>query len=669
MKYAVLAAGLTLLAEICLGAGTGFFRLEQVEGKWQALDPEGAPYVLLGVDHVNPKGMFCEKLKYSPYARHVERKYTSKSVWAEETIARLKEWGFTALGAGSDVELLGHHGLSHTVFLSMGDRLCYGDTELWIRKSKYAPCTAFPNVFHPDFAKCCDERAKEKCAPSKDDPWLFGYFIDNELAWWGKGNNAEGMFDAVRELPEGHSARKALEDFVNGREVSKDLKIEFLRLVADRYFAVTTEAIRRHDPNHLIMGCRFAGLKGAHIVVWQAAAKYCDLVTFNCYPWADLDRNVVLNEKGGRPIVEIFDEFYAQVGKPMLVTEWSFPALDTGRPCLYGAGQRFKTQRERVKAAELFAKTMLALPYFIGYDYFMWVDQPALGMNRYFPEDSNYGLVCEDGAQHTEITEMFRKLHGEISHWRRAGIPKERAVKAQVLPSQRELYLAAAPKDGKGVEFERNETEWILRNDRGVELRGVLSGRSDAVSSVIRNGRRFGSLGVLVELEKGKTVWRDVREIRGVKFLRKGGVGIVRVRTQGIYDGQTFEVGLEISLASGREDFVAEITALKNAGDSPMSVKALFLRPYAGDKDVTVARQVPGLWKGDRKAAWEFSDGGRYEILSNDSSVRSLGLWLDASGGRHPDVAFKAEVSELLPGAVHKPESPASALIRCDCPL
>ena len=39
----------------------------------------------------------------------------------------------------------------------------------------------------------------------------------------------------------------------------RELEEAFSAVVAKRYFRVTTEAIRRHDPNHLILGVRFGG--------------------------------------------------------------------------------------------------------------------------------------------------------------------------------------------------------------------------------------------------------------------------------------------------------------------------------------------------------------------------------------------------------------------------
>ena len=44
---------------------------------------------------------------------------------------------------------------------------------------------AFPNVFRPDFAVHCQRLAKKACAAKRDDPWVIGWYTDNEIAWRG----------------------------------------------------------------------------------------------------------------------------------------------------------------------------------------------------------------------------------------------------------------------------------------------------------------------------------------------------------------------------------------------------------------------------------------------------------------------------------------------------
>ena len=654
-------------AAAAVSRATGFFRVEERDGRWTAIDPNGAPFTVLGVDHVQPHGMYCETLGYAPYGRHVKEHYPNNEAWAAETLGRLKDWGFNALGAGCDFRLLGHRGLVHTIFLNMGSRMCYGDGEWWIRENLHAPCTAFPNVFHPDFARACEWVARRQCAAAKDDPWVFGYFIDNELCWWGGGGRETGMFDAVKALPDGHTAKRALTEFLAGRKPTTELKREFLALVADRYFSATVAAIRRHDPNHLVLGCRFAGFGGAHDVVWRTAAKYCDVVTFNCYPWADLDRNVMLDRKGGVPISGKFDEFYAKVRRPMLLTEWSFPALDTGRPCYHGAGQRFATQDLRVQATALFAKTLLALPYFVGYDYFMWVDQPAPGMNHFFPEDSNYGLVMEDGTPHRGITSMFAALHRDVAKWRVAGLPVPRAYTPPPAVTERERFLAEAKGDGAAVRFAHEGNGWTLANDAGLVLRGAVGNGKDMVSAVSLDGLTFGTLGGLAELVSGDGhAWIDAREVKKVEFVREGACGAAVVTAEGGNSKQRFEIAIRVTLAPGRKDFCGDIVSIRNLSAAPLKVEHLFLRPFAVGPSIDEEPHVPNLWKGVAEGGWRLKDGASYRLRSNDPDVAHILLWRDKKGGgQHPDVAFSpAEQLTLAPGASYRPPRPLSALIQ-----
>lgn len=182
-------------------------------------------------------------------------------------------------------------------------------------------------------------------------------------------------------------------------------KIEFVRLCAEKYFSITTEAIRKADPNHMILGCRFAGDAPP---IWDIAGKYCDIVTFNIYGQVDLQK---LEPIG---LVETITKWYKQAKRPMMVTEWSFPALDSGLPCRAGAGMRVRTQAEKAKCFEVYQKTFFSLPFMVGSDYFMWVDEPALGISKNFPEDSNYGLVDVNDEPWQVFTETVARVNAKV---------------------------------------------------------------------------------------------------------------------------------------------------------------------------------------------------------------------------------------------------------------
>lgn len=410
--------------------GTGFFTVAEQDGRWWCFAPSGEAYFALGTDHCRYSGHWCEKLGYAPYERNNDAKYSSREEWYQQTLGRLKQWNFNLLSAGADVPLR-YQGLAHVEFISFG--AAFSDYDPLVIKTTW---TGFPNVFSPDWARYCDKRAQQTCEQAKDDPWLFGYFLDNELEWYGKTYREEALFDEGAKLPADNPAKQALveqlrakygqiealneawgsqfaswEDVLGRTELSgpradavlKD-KLAYVDLVAELYFKGACEAIRKHDPNHMIIGSRFAG--NAPDAAWRACGRYSDIVTFNYYPTLDF-------ESGAAPeLAETWRHYHELCGgKPMMLTEWSFPALDSGLPCMHGAGMRVDTQEQKAKCYEVFQKTLFSLPFMVGSDYFMWVDEPALGISSTFPEDSNYGLVNEQDEPYVTLTDTATRVN------------------------------------------------------------------------------------------------------------------------------------------------------------------------------------------------------------------------------------------------------------------
>ena len=666
---------------------TGFFRVRQdPDGRWWVIDPAGRRTFLMGVDHVKLGGHYCEKLGYSPYDRKNRAKYASKADWEAESLARLKAWGFNSLGAGCDTALW-HRGLAHTVFLSFGDKLAYSSEPFYITPNENRPCSAFPNVFHPRFQASCEYQARRLCAPNRNDPWLFGYFIDNELAWWGRGDGATGLFDAVMKLPASHTAKTALRDFLVARAGgdlaalnacwgtklarADDLlalgslpsktpeqtaaKLDFLRLVAERYFSVSAAAIRAADPNHLVLGARFAGIGGAHPAVWEIAGKHCDLVTFNCYPWADLDRNTVFMDRGksAERAADAFAELYRLVKRPMLVTEWSFPALDSGLPCLHGAGQRFRTQAERTAATSLFARTMLSLPFLIGYDYFMWVDEPALGMTTAFPEDSNYGLINEDGVPYPALTSMFAALQKDAAAWHLRPIPA-----ATPAPSAASALISLpAPEPGaKPVALTRAGDSFRAEAPNGLVLAGRIGGRN-LVDSITLGGRDLGSYNAMLRIEG--PVWLDSGRLVAAE-TRLDAQGRAVLELTGA--GRGFEVTHRLTVSTGPAPAIlCEFVRAVNTGNTPLALRSCYFRLHAPFNDVAPG-QVPHLWRAPRGAAWLENRDGRYiGFAANADSDADLFFWVGPAGDAHPDASFAAP-AKLAPGATYRPAAPMQLL-------
>lgn len=423
------------------GEKTGFFHTEKQGDTWWMIDPNGLGFYAVGTDHINYNAHWCQELGYAPHHRFVSQKYGSEEKWAETVAERLHNWGFNTLPAGHSKHLRYTH-FGHTEWFGAGRS--FADIDNIVPRTTW---TGFPNVFSPRWQRHCDIEARRICASNRDDPWLIGYFLDNELQWFGAltdWQNEFGLWTETWKKPADHTAKRAwldvaqkycptIADFNRAwntdyasfdelaasdesrrpeTDQAKAMAREYVRLVAELYFKETTEAIRRHDPNHMVLGSRFAGWSPG---IWDICGKCCDVVTFNSYPRIDVDRGVPAD------LVEEYRDIYRQAGKPLMMTEWSFPALDSGLPCKHGAGMRVATQAQKARCYRFFQSTLFGLPFFVGSDYFMYVDEPALGISDTFPEDSNYGLVNERDEPWPELTRTAAELNPRVYELHLAG--------------------------------------------------------------------------------------------------------------------------------------------------------------------------------------------------------------------------------------------------------
>jgi hypothetical protein len=418
---------------------SGYFRVAERDGIFWLIDPDGRRFLSKGVNTVCFDQDHVRDTQRAPYAEACRRKYGSEPAWRAAAGARLANWGFNTLGCWSDEKVAD----ASSFRLAVTPNLDLGMSFAWAKE--YAQ--NFPDVFDANFDRHVRNRAHEVCAARAEDQKILGWFIDNELRWgsdWRGADELLTLFLGLRAKAPGRTAavdwlRARYRDFQGFNAIwrtpaqswdtldlsnqiappytrlpvyQRDAKQEhaanhadaaraefftacdaFAGLVGQRYFEMACGAIKAADPNHLILGSRFAYVPPPGVI--EAAARRCDVISLNCY---DLD---------ARPIIDA----YRAIGKPCLIGEFSFRSADSGLPNTNGAGPLVPTQAERAAAYRRYASAALARPSIVGVHWFEHADQPADG--RFDGENSNFGIVSINDEVYEELSQAMNSLNAE----------------------------------------------------------------------------------------------------------------------------------------------------------------------------------------------------------------------------------------------------------------
>ena len=190
---------------------------------------------------------------------------------ARAIVARLKAWGFNTIANWSDRELAAGSGMPYVLPLSG-----------WTTRKTFPFPYDFPDVFSHEFEANVDAAARRQCEPLEDDPNLIGWFIGNEPHWARRFGALQSWPEMLLADPEPSATKDELERLLAAanppaRRASSD---EFLYACARQYFETIAGAIRRHDPNHLDLGIRFAERP---LDRWVRLSRIFDAFSINIY--------------------------------------------------------------------------------------------------------------------------------------------------------------------------------------------------------------------------------------------------------------------------------------------------------------------------------------------------------------------------------------------------
>ncbi|NYI03922.1 hypothetical protein [Allostreptomyces psammosilenae] len=413
---------------------TGYFRLEKVDGRWWFVTPQGHLFFLKGVDAVsdqewgygtvyrNPDGsardVFAELPDPDAYApaygtsrygdvvsllrANLMRKYGPdyQEAWREVTRRRLIDWGFNAFSKWTRDPAIEAPYIEQVTVPPDAVRI------LWA-----------PDPFDPEWQAKLDRHVDVTAL--RHDPWLIGYFFDNERGW-----NRDVVAEALRRdgtLPAKRAFSAYLADAYGGdiarvnavlgtaassfeeltatpvdvaRVPAADLSA-FITLASEEYYAGIRQAIRADDPNHLFLG-------SALVPGWRSSTEW--IVGGRAHLDA-ISLDVYSDNAGYLAQFEPYD-------KPVLNLEYSFNCAGRGLRAI-NAAVSCADIADRGEKYRAFLQAQAASPVFVGSGWFVYYDQAVTGRPG-DGENYNFGLVNQQDQPYTEMTDIMRDTNRTI---------------------------------------------------------------------------------------------------------------------------------------------------------------------------------------------------------------------------------------------------------------
>jgi hypothetical protein len=392
---------------------TGFFRTEQTDGIWVLVDPHGHPFYSAGIDLVdhsrgsfatdvtNREFLFEELPQEGPawlspakdvsfYVANVIKRHGDRwdHDWNKHIVDRLRNWGFNTIGNWSSRDLAVESGMPYVLPL-----------QGWTTKKTFPFPYDFPDIFSDEFGQNVDAAAEEQVTELKDDPRLIGWFLGNEPRWARDFGALQSWPDMLLSDPDDSATKRHLQKLLAdnpGRE--QVIKDDFLYVCAERYFNTITDAVRRHDPNHLVLGIRFAGRPDDR---WAELSRVFDVFSMNIY------------SSTFKPDPEMVRHFSELSGKPVMIGEFTAGTPGRGLQGLFYYVHKVKDHAERGKAYRYYVESCAASPYIIGAHWFQLVDDLPTGR----PSDEermNYGFINVIDLPYPDLVEAAKIAHKRL---------------------------------------------------------------------------------------------------------------------------------------------------------------------------------------------------------------------------------------------------------------
>ncbi len=335
--------------------------------------------------------------------------------WVTINSARLKEWGFNTISV-----CVNNYFDENVYDYLKKAKIPYTWTLKKFPKTSKMIFRDFPDVFSDEYKQLCAEFAKQ-LEPLSDDPYMIGYFINNEPEWIvsDRVNIAERLITSDQQLESKKELIKFLknkyttvdafnkawefdisefdelfspvdENTITSAGAKADLE-EFRQIMISAYNRIPVEAVKVYAPNNMCLGMRYPHVKEGSF----AGSEFYDSFSFNCY---------------SRHPADMFEIANKCTKTPFMVGEWHYGSYDTTHLC--SALVSCKDETERGKACSNYIKTAFSNYQLVGAHYFEYNDQPYLG--RFDGEAMPHGLISVTNRPYSKCLEYFAKANRSL---------------------------------------------------------------------------------------------------------------------------------------------------------------------------------------------------------------------------------------------------------------
>jgi hypothetical protein len=391
------------------------FRLKKAGATWWLVTPEGRPFWSAGTD------------------AHGFKEPAEGGKMAEA----LRRIGFNSLGGWSDFwrwgplndRLIAEGKQPFAAFVALETSDLLESCGRLVDPGEKGPPGghAFPDPFDPAFEPQYRRMVADLAGVCAGKKWLAGWFIDNERdhgrldrkVWSGHSGKAfrarlERRYRTIGKLNAAWgTAFASFDDLAAKKPVSavrlgrmyEDCR-EFAREVVKRFVDTAVRAVREADPGALVFSNRFM-LGGIEDTIdYLECYSACDGIAVNIYP-SNRAPGIDPEQR------EVLGRISRISGKPILIGEWSVPALDSR---LYDNPDRLdwsfpetvETQAERARQTACVLTDFYNLPFIVGAHWFTWSDFDSA------KRQANRGLFTAKGEPWRELQDALAGVYSRL---------------------------------------------------------------------------------------------------------------------------------------------------------------------------------------------------------------------------------------------------------------